>query len=665
MLSRRRKLTLTLSLDYEIDDSIAPCLPDPNAPEMTADEFVDKQTIIDWMANMVETKKSQYAMIIRDNNAITRMYTWEQYRKEVLHFAKGLVQIGFEMNESVLVQGSTVCPRLLFANLGIIHAGGVVSILPSELLIGMNNRSSSANLEQLAEVLQASKATVIVVQDYDGLHRLLNRMSQHALKQLRAIVVLSVDFDSERHQGVYIYCYDDFVRKDDAHDESLMQIAVMVEPTNIAIQIFDYGSHGKLHGVLLSHDNVYYTAMALSKDMDATDTCDKIVGYLPLHHISSQMFEIYLPISTGMELYFISKDETLKTALQNVRPTLFAATPTAWNAISLALRREKEKSSHSKGVLYTWAKSRAKSNSRKLQYGSGSGTSSFGHMLANQVVLKSIKKRLGLSKCRACYGILAPVDLAVMELFYSMDIPIYQVYGSAETCGFAALNTPNSWMFGSYGRPLTGSNMHVNTMTKEIYFHGRNIFTGYNGPSAATVDAANWFHSGDSGLLNPDGFVVVDELCHGFVCLSSGDSVPVGPYQKALVETLSELARVIIVGDGRDYLVALLVLKIQDSDLDGDLAAPEVLRLSRELDSDARTIQEISRCPKWSIHFDNTIEKLNNEALLDCHQVHRWTIMPRDFGSEWGELDPVTLEPRRLFIQRKFKALLDTVYGTL
>lgn len=624
---------------------------DSNAPVIET-TIVKKHTVWESFDKMVKRNGQSIALNV-GYSGTWRSYTWSQYQEEALGFASGLLHLGFRRHETVIIAANN-SPNTLFATLGTFAAGGIVS-----------HARLDCHEEHLIQMARNSNATVFVVQDIPGMLKVL-RVPLEVPDQIRAVIVLDNSLATPPECSFAIYNLVHFQALGQERQTELSDRIAAIEPTDPAILVYQFSTKGMLRGALLIHDTVMFTANALAMEMGPLGTTDRMVGYLPLFHVAAQIFEIFMPISCGVQLFYASNaHESLGETLKHIEPTIFGATPSTWSHIASKLFREKSKLSHSKTIFYKWAKNRAKSNSRKLQYGSGTGTNSVGHVLANHMVLKGIKQKLGLARCRACYALMAPLSLQLLEEFNAMDIPIYQTQGSIETCGFATLNGPRAWVFGSYGKPLVGTQLHVNMETSEVFYHGRHIFAGYYLDEAATrsrVDAGGWLHSSQLGHLNPDGFLLVTEYLSNYVVLSTGDVVPPLPYEKALLKDMPELKQALVVGDSRSYLIALLIIRTRSGSGLSELDTSVVYK-SRDIGSKATTLKELIRDPLWSIRFDHALERLNDNAQLASHKIRKWSVLTSEFTIEGGELDEMTREPHRAFIQRKYKSLLDSLYS--
>jgi len=255
-------------------------------------------------------------------------------------------------------------------------------------------------------------------------------------------------------------------------------------------------------------------------------------------------------------------------------------------------------------------------------------------------------------------------------LFKTIDIPIYQVFGCAETTGFAAINYPHAWEFGSSGRALRNTIITCDEVTQEVLLRGRNVFSGYvqSGPeSAPHLPRDRWFRFRQRGFLTPNGFLKINDP-HDFVVLSTGDWIPVKPYEEALEANEPELDRAVLVGEGRSFLSVLLFMKVNPlasramCKSGGAALHDGALRVGKKVGSTASTVAEAIKCQAWAVHFDKVLEALPGNCGLSGFHVRKWILMADAFTIESGEIDPDTGEVKRKVVDGKYQSLLDSLY---
>ncbi|KAJ7308196.1 hypothetical protein JRQ81_008714 [Phrynocephalus forsythii] len=231
-------------------------------------------------------------------------------------------------------------------------------------------------------------------------------------------------------------------------DELLDKIIESQKPNQCCTLIYTSGTTGTPKGVMLSHDNITWTARAggefvsLSK---ATERQEVVVSYLPLSHVAAQMIDIWLPIAFGVQTCFAQPDAlkgSLVETLREVRPTAFLGVPRVWEKMQERMKAVGAKSSALKRRIAAWAKAVGmETNLKRLK---GSTDLPFNYRLARSLVYKKVHKALGLDRCTKCYTGAAPIARDTLEFFLSLDLPIYELYGMSESTGPHTVSHPKA-----------------------------------------------------------------------------------------------------------------------------------------------------------------------------------------------------------------------------
>ncbi|CEG46863.1 long-chain-fatty-acid-ligase [Plasmopara halstedii] len=616
-------------------------------------------------------------------------YTWLQHAERVRCVIRALVQLGFCAGEGVVVCAST-SPLVQTINLAVIALGGVIAHV----------RSSWSTCELQDYILPIAKATIVVVDVLNDSFReiveTLDKQSQALHFNLRAVIILgdatAVDVAAANVQtnlnvlkAQDLLAYSSLTTDEAALTPSIESLMTSVRPSQCCLLAFDYDALGRIRAAELSHDNVLFTAAALVRSFGLNHR-DRLVGYLPLYHVASQVLELYVPLIAGLSVVCApTYNQPLVCAVMEHKPTVFFATPATWARFSQQVYRAK---SGVNAAIYRWAKIRATKHSQKLLFARSRGSRhrSLGYMLAKALVLNNIKKKIGLESCTACYSMLAPLDFELERLFKTVDTPIYQLFGTAENCGFAAINFPHSWEFGTSGRALPGTTIRCDERSQETVLRGRNVFLGYRNPRSSSellshkdndvytfrTISDGWLRMRQRAFLTPTGFLRLNDP-NDFLVLSTGDWVPIHPFEFAMLELMPELERAVLIGDGRTFLSALFFLKTcggasrsgtgYNKQGGGRQLDDDALRVGYTIGSTAITVSEAIRCQQWAVHFDAVLEELPLVCNVSGYRVRKWILMAADFSVESGELDPDTGDVCRRAVDRKYHALFESLYS--
>ncbi|KDO26671.1 hypothetical protein SPRG_20475 [Saprolegnia parasitica CBS 223.65] len=604
-----------------------------------------------WSAFMEAVEASASAAAITrwpTNAASPGSYSWLEYAGQAADFARSFVAMDLARNDAVLFQMTAHPTACTFINMGVIGAGALVC-------------HWRVQLQEVQSMWHSFPGFKWIVTDAAPL------LPDYALlPHLAGIVYVGSSRTVLPSTDVPTYSVDQFLELGKLHpDASLEALQQLVRPNDDCLVSYQYAPDGHLVQYVLTHDNILFTAAQLAEGLQIdVGPTDRIIAYLPLHFVSSQVIEWYLSIAVGggPVLYCVEGDASPST-LKQIQPTLFFGTPATWTALGRQLVTIKAQA-HS--VLYAWAKTRAVHHAAKLQVGGprSKAKPSLGHSLANKLVLASMKKKLGLDSCRFCGVVLAKLAFDKIELFSTADLPLYQLDGSVETSGVASVNAPNAWALGSSGKPLPGTIISLAESPSgteyQLCYKGRNVCNHIRG-------ADNAWHSYQYGGLNPVGYVVINHHKE-FIILASGDRIPPAPYEALLLRRAPYLQRAVVVGDGHTYLTVLLVLKTKK-----DKLVDEAIEKGRTLGSKALTIAEVLRCPIWAVALDQLLEQVNQAplatlgdaagtpfGLVAVFPLRKWLLLPADLGPP--ELSPDGDVVHRHVVANKYEKLIETLY---
>jgi len=244
----------------------------------------------------------------------------------------------------------------------------------------------------------------------------------------------------------------------------------------------------------------------------------------------------------------------------------------------------------------------------------------------------------------------APLRPELAEFFHAMGLPVYEGYGLTETATVSHANRLDAFKFGTVGLPLAGTACRI-APDGEILLRGPHIFKSYFRDLWATaeaIDAEGWFHSGDLGEIDGDGFLRVLDRKKDLIVTSGGKKVAPQKIEN-LLKTDPLVSQALIVGRGRPHLSALITLDRK-----------RVLETAREAGVEIGDAVELSSHPWVQARVRELIRRKNNE-LAPFEAIRNYSILDRDFTVEEEELTP-TLKPRRQVIMERYKELIENLY---
>jgi long-subunit acyl-CoA synthetase (AMP-forming) len=241
---------------------------------------------------------------------------------------------------------------------------------------------------------------------------------------------------------------------------------------------------------------------------------------------------------------------------------------------------------------------------------------------------------LGLDDVRVAITGAAPCPADVVAFWNGRGLPLYEVYGMSETTGVATVNAPGAGRIGTVGRALPGVEVELSP-DGEVLMRGPVVMRGYrNRPEATaeTLDADGWIHSGDVGVFDDDGYLLIVDRIKDIIISAAGKNMSPSNIEGAIKSAGSAIAAVCVIGDGRAYNIALVTL---DREVVADVADP-----------DAEVAAQIER---------------GNAKLARVEQVKRFVVLPVDWQPGGDELTP-TMKLKRKPIAKKYAGEIAALY---
>eukprot|EP00056_Hartaetosiga_gracilis_P013581 m.226118 g.226118 ORF g.226118 m.226118 type:complete len:865 (+) comp13863_c5_seq4:6572-9166(+) len=570
---------------------------------------------------------------------------------ESLHVARAFTKLGLRKCHSVAILG-TNAPEWSIASIAAIMAGGFAC--------GVFETTTVDNLDYICE---NARADIVVVDTNSQLQKVLEVKERLGIK---AIVQYLGYPDGDES---FVYSWSDIVSmgrdvpRGGQTEQEVEERMASLRANRCAIIAYTPGTSTDPKGVMLSHDNITWTAQAVARSLETEPLQDRIVSYLPLASVSVQMFDIWIPLVSVSTVYYGAPKPMIELSfmetMMHARPTLFASVPWIWS-------RVQEKAQEAK-KLSAWAARKGSKGSVRLQKGE---SVNWKFKMANKTFVK-IKKAIGLDECRLSFCIDANVLPSVAEYFLSINMPIYEAYGAAECSGWHTISLPKSNRPASAGKPFPGVQVRMTHGSHEVLVYGRHVMMGYIQDPELTseaVDERGWLHTRDIGQADRSGFLYVTGRLDDLILTAGGSHVPPGPLETTLKKNLRGLvSNAVVIGNKRKTLGVLLVL---DTELNADFSptdnlSAEAISVMKELGSTATTVPQCLNGSHTDVLFQFVEKALDlcNEAIASVdHKVMKFEFISRGFSRETLEYGP-TFKLRRKFIEHRHGAAIERMYA--
>ncbi|XP_077416310.1 long-chain-fatty-acid--CoA ligase ACSBG2-like isoform X2 [Vanacampus margaritifer] len=583
--------------------------------------------------------------------------TWRQYYQQCRTAAKSFIKLGLERYHGVGILGFN-SPEWFFANVGCILAGGLAAGI------------YTTNLPPACwEVASTTQANIIVVENQQQLDKILQVKDE--LPHLKAIV----QYKGELKQKMpSLYTWAEFMRLgDDLPEKDLNDSIDRLRANECCTLIFTSGATGPPKGVMLSHDNVTWTAQTAGDAVGLRHGEESVISYLPLSHVAAQLNDMYLTMRFAATTHFAQPDAlkgSLGTTLKEVKPTAFLGVPRVWEKMQESMQAAGAKASPFKKSVADWAKSIGLMYNYSAMH--GENRVPWGFTLANQLVFKKVRAALGLERCRILFTGSAPISKETLEYFMSLNLPLMELYGMSESSGPHTVSNNDDFHISSCGKVMAGCKVKLDQQDKEgngeICFWGRNVFMGYlnmGGKTAEALDQDGWLHSGDIGKFQRD-FLFITGRIKELLITAGGENVAPVPIEDAVKAEMPIISNVMLIGDRKKFLSMFVTLKCV-ADEEGkptDRLSPEAVAICRNLGVGATKVSEIIGNKEPAVYqaIQEGVERYNAKAVARPQKVQKFVILPRDFSVSGGELGP-TLKLRRPIVIQMYQDKIDEMYA--
>src|SRR5215469_115258 len=336
--------------------------------------------------------------------------------------------------------------------------------------------------------------------------------------------------------------------------------------------IYTSGTSGESKGVILTAANVGFmlscTSARLDELMDGRKGQDRIFHYLPLSFCASWIAVLSFMLR-GSLITFNTDLTKIASDMPVVSPHYFLNVPQLLERMRRAVDEQIVQKGGIVKAIYDGANKAWRTRSP-----TGASSKSISSFIANKIVFPGIRKKMVGNNLKALICGSAPLSPETQDYFRMLGIPVLQVYGLTETTGICTMDDPKKPVPGRVGPRIPGIEMRV-AENGEIVVRGPNVFTGYwNRPQqTAEVLRDEWFHTGDQGELDKTGTWKIVGRIKNLIVLGSGHKIAPETIEDEIAKHLSSAQQIVIVGNGRGYLSAIITGPVSGNEVQQALDA--------------------------------------------------------------------------------------------
>ncbi len=416
-----------------------------------------------------------------------------------------------------------------------------------------------------------------------------------------------------------------------------------------ATLIYTSGTTGRPKGCVLTHSNLVHEVRA-DRDCFPTllDKGQRMLTFLPLAHVLARaisMAAFHSKVTQG----FTSDLANLVPLFGEFKPTAVVSVPRVFEKVYNTAELNAQEGG--KGAIFAQAARTAIDWSKALDTGGPGLWLRAKHALFDKLVYGKLRAALG-GECRAAISGGAPLGARLGHFFRGAGVTVYEGYGLTETSAAITVNRMDDLRIGTVGKLVPGCSMKL-APDGELLVKGGVVFNGYWQNEEATKEAIvdGWFHTGDLGSIDDDGFLTIVGRKKEIIVTAGGKNVAPAVLEDQL-RAHPLISQAMAVGDQKPFIGALITI---------DPEAFETWKQHRGKNPDA-TLAEMTEDPDLVAEIDEAIQQAN-KAVSRAEAIRKFRILPVDFTVEDGELTP-TLKLKRAVVAEKYAAEIEKIYSS-
>ncbi len=566
-------------------------------------------------------------------------YTWADWGERARLVGNALLSLGLERGDVCSVAAEVV-KEWLFADLGIIGAGGVTNGVyptdsPSQVEYLINDSGTrfyfAEDEEQLDKVLEVRERTPtlekIVIFDMEGLRRLDDPMCM----SFEAFLELGREY-AEAHP--------------EAWDERIDQ----ARPGDLMILTYTSGTTGPPKGAMITQGNMMFMMATLQQSFGVYET-DEQLGFLPLAHVAGRMFYTFVVIEAKSVVNLVENPETMVGDIQEVSPTVHFAVPRVWEKQFSTVQIKLKESTALGRAAYRLAIGIGERRSAHLKNGGDTPWAlRAGYFLADKLVLKNVRRLLGIDECRWLATGAAPIAPDLIDWYWALGTPMYEAYGQTECTGIATANLPGAFRIGSVGRATEGVDVAL-AEDDEIVIRSPGVIRGYWNKPEKTADTIRqgWLHTGDVGRIDDDGYVYIVDRMKDIIITAGGKNITPSEIENQLKFSLY-ITDAVVVGDRRPYLTCLVMIDHEN-----------VTKFAQDNDVPFTNYTSLCHAQEVVDLVGQEIEAVNAK-FARVETIKQFRLIDQLLDPEDDELTP-TQKLKRKVVNEKYADLIESMYG--
>ncbi len=564
--------------------------------------------------------------------------TWGQYLENVKQITLGLVSLGLERGDKVIMIGDNR-PEALWTEMAGMCGGGVGVWLFQDCL-----------MDEVKYIVDHSDSTFYVAEGQEEVDKALAIRDE--CPKLKKII-----WDDPKGMRHYddpmLISLEEVMRLGKermAKDPNLFDDLVSTgKGDDIALLFYTSGTTSLPKGALLTH----YNMLTMGQNLMRIDPClpeDDFVSYLPFAWIGEQMMSISCGLQIGYTINFPEEPETAQSNVREIGPHVMFAPPRLYEQFTRTVQVKHLDATWLKRNLYTLAM-KIGYHTAELQFEKKPVPLLWKILrrLAEWTMFSKVRDQLGLSHVRHAYTGGAAMGPDHFRFFHAIGVNLKQIYGQTEIAGISVVHRDGDIKFDTVGTPIPNTEIKIGE-NDEILSKSPSVFVGYYKAPEETAKALidGWLYSGDTGFIDDDGHLVVFDRSKDIMILNDGRKFS-PQFLEARLKFSPYIREALIVGNKRPYVTAIVCI---DYNTVGKWAEDHGINYT--------SYTELGQIPQVYDLVMRAILEVN-KSIPEAAKIHRFANLYKEFDADDDELTR-TRKIRRAFVEDRYKGIIEAMY---
>lgn len=580
-------------------------------------------------------KKTSKNLMYRKVDNKYQGISYPEFKDQTDNFAFGLAALGIAKDDKVAIISENR-PEWVYSDMAIVGLGAVdVPIYPS------------LTAESIEFILNNSESKGVIISTKFQLNKILK--IKHSLRYLKFVVVLNEKDISAEEKFIYTFNEVQEMGKNlKATDQNYFsQRMKAVKENDLCTIIYTSGTTGVPKGVMLTHKNIISNVRSALEAYPIGET-DIFLSFLPLCHIFERMAGYYTGFSSGGQIYFAESIETVAQNMLEAHPTILTSVPRLFERMYSKIIKNVESQPVKKQKIFYWAIEVGKEYAKAKKAGRIPITLSIKHKLADKLVFTKLREKTG-GKLRFFISGGAALSRHLGEFFEGAGLVIIEGYGLTESSPVIAANRFDDYKFGTVGKPFPEVEVKI-ASDGEILARGPNIMQGYfkNKKETDEVLHDGWLHTGDIGVFDADGFLMITDRKKHLFKTSTGKYIAPTPIENLFLSS-KYIDQFVLIGDRRMFLSALIV-----PDFEAIKEYADSHKIKYDSTEELMSMKEIYEL------IDKDMSQFQKK-LANFERIRKFKLLTKPFTIETGEITP-SLKVKRKFVEDEYSQLIEEMY---